>query len=256
VRRLVYGAAFVLAGASRLTAQAANDTAFALRGCESRVPVMGPMTADGIVAAMLGADGRIDTATTRVLQVESVSVAAYRSAAARYLSTCRYRTSGAKGRYPLPVVIALAFARQTQRAGPAEQVPQLDAGIAPAPVLIPTQDLPLEPIDRRIEEFPMPLPGCSPTRTIGTRVYSSLAAARRDINAQLAEIRGNIRVELEVDRDGTVVPSSVVLVSYDNPNVADTFVEALRKCRFIPARIGGIPVPFKLTMGMGAGGAP
>jgi hypothetical protein len=32
------------------------------------------MRADGMIAAMLAPDGRIDTATTRVLQVESMSV--------------------------------------------------------------------------------------------------------------------------------------------------------------------------------------
>jgi hypothetical protein len=63
-----------LAMSHPLEARQSSDTVFALRECESSGPNFGPMRADGMIAAMLAPDGRIDTATTRVLQVESMSV--------------------------------------------------------------------------------------------------------------------------------------------------------------------------------------
>src|SRR5688572_6636050 len=89
MRHLATIAGLFLIAQPTLSAQQPAETVFALRGCESRLPVVGPMRADGIVAGILGGDGRMDTSSTRVLQVESASVAAYRSAAARWLSTCR-----------------------------------------------------------------------------------------------------------------------------------------------------------------------
>lgn len=238
-----------------LGAQQPNDTIFALRECESRVPVVGPMRADGIVAALLRADGRIDTSTTRVLQVESVSVAAYRSAAARILSTCRYRVTGAKERFPLPVVIALQFQGGPASVASAEQVPQLETGLEPGPVLIPTQDLPLAPEDRRIEESPIPEPGCSVWRRFGgTRYYRSAAEAMRDINTRMVQQSGNLKVEFEVNREGRVAASSVKLLQSDNAKAAESFVETIQECRYMPARIGGVPVPVRMTMSMASGG--
>ena len=257
MRHLVVTAALTLA-LPPLQAQQANDSVFALRSCESRVPVVGQARGDGIVAAMMSLDGRIDTATTRVLQVEQASVAGYRSAAARLLSTCRYRVTGNRNKVPFPVVIALSFGRNEHLVASAEQVPVLDAGIEPGPVLIPTQALPLDASDRRIEERPRVLPGCAAIDApLRTRMnYYSMEDAMAHLNAQIASQRGNASVEFEVARDGSVVDSSVVLVSYEDPNFADRFVAGLRKCRFTPARIGGVPVPFKMVFGRASGGPP
>ena len=257
MRHLLVTAALAIA-LPPLHAQQANDSVFALRGCESRIPVVGQARGDGIVAAMMTPDGRIDTASTRVLQVEQVSVAGYRSAATRLLSTCRYRVTGSRNKAPFPVVIALSFGRNSHLLASAEQVPVLDAGIEPGPVLIPTQALPLDASDRRIEERPLPLPGCAAANVqIRPRIsYNSIEEATKDINSQLANNLGNVRVEFEVARDGSVVDSSVVLVSHEDLNLAQRYVEGLRKCRFTPARIGGVPVPFRMVTGRASGGPP
>ena len=122
-------------------------------------------------------------------------------------------------------------------------------------MLIPTQDLPLTYTDRRIEERPRALPGCAATDPqLRTRMnYRGMEEAMEDLNTQLADSRGNIQVEFEVARDGTVLGSSVVLVSVEDPNFAERYVEGLRKCRFTPARIGGVPVPFRMSTGRASG---
>jgi hypothetical protein len=233
--------------AAPLGAQAAPDTVFALQRCEVRHPLLGPMRADGIVAAMMTRDGTLDSATVRVLQVENVSVAAFRSAAARLLSTCRYRNAS-RHREPVPVVITLTFTGSDARLGPAEQVPQLEAGIEPGPVLLPTQ-LPLASEDGRIEESMLPGSQCTVWRSFSTpRVYGSPADAGRDLNTQLAERSGRVRVEFEVGADGTVPPSSVRVQTSDNPKLLEIFTRQIVRCRFAPARIGGVPVPVRVTM--------
>lgn len=251
MHRLTTGILLALAVAPRLGAQQPIDTVFALRGCESRVPVVGPMRADGIVAALLRPDGRIDTASTRVLQVESVSIAAFRSGAARFLSTCQYRLTGAKRPNPIPVVISMQFQGGPTLVGPAEEVPQLDVGLEPGPVLLPTQDLPLAPEDRRIEESPLPQRDCSVWRDFGsTRYYRSIDEAMRDMDTRLEERRGRLRVEFEVDREGRVVETSINVLTQDNPKAAEHFVKAIKGCQYLPARVGGMGVPVRMTMAL------
>ncbi len=254
MRNLATFAGLFLIAQQTLAAQQLPDTVFALRGCESRFPVVGPMRADGIVAGILGVDGRMDTSSTRVLQVESASVAAYRSAAARWLSTCRYLIPRNRPNPPLAVVIALAFDGSAAHVGPAEWVPQLEAGLESAPALVPTQDLPLAPEDRRIEESALPAAGCNVYRDFGaTRVFGSVAEARRELNTQLAERSGRVRVEFEVGRDGRVVEASVKVLEGTNAKAAEHFVKAIRQCRYAPARVGGVPVPVRMTLGMSTG---
>ena len=61
---------------------------------------------------------------------------------------------------------------------------------------------------------------------------------------------GGWNADLEVDRDGRVVEGSIEVIREDNPTATAAFLKDLRKCRFTPARIGGMPVPFKMTLGM------
>jgi hypothetical protein len=254
VRPLAYCA--VLAAATRLPAQVANDTVFPLRSCASREPVHGTLRGDGIVAALLQSDGRIDTSSTRVLQVESMSIAGYRSAATRLLSTCTYRITGARTRQPLPVVISLAFGGDAPAVSSAEQVPVLDAGIGPGPVLIPTQDLPLPAEDRRIEESPMPDRSCTVWRDmVFTPVgRQSRAEYQRSISVQMAERRGRVRVGFELGADGWVVESSIDVTTVDNAKMAQHFLKTIKECRFAPARIGGVPVPVRMTLAASTAG--
>jgi TonB family protein len=213
------------------------------------------MRADGIVAALLAPDGRIDTATTRVLQVESMSVAGYRSAASRLLSTCRFRITGPKRDAPIPVVIALAFEGGPAQVSSAEQVPRLDAGIEAGPVLLPTQ-LPLAAEDGRIEESAMPDRGCTVWRDMQFTPRARMTAEeyQRDLSVQMAERRGRVRVGFEVDVNGRVVESSIDVTTLDNAKLAENFVKTIKDCRFAPARIGGVPVPVTMTMAVSTAG--
>lgn len=240
-----------------LGAQQSDDSVFTLRSCESRTPVLGPIRADGLVTIMLQASGALDTASIRVLQVESVSIAAYRSATARLLSTCRYRATGEKSRYPLPVVIAIQFQGGPTQVGPAEQVPQLDAGLEPGPVLLPTQDLPLASEDRRIEESAMPDRRCTVWHDMNFTPRARMTASeyQRDLSVQMAERRGRVRVTFEVGADGQVAESSIDVTTLDNAKLAARFVKTIKECRFAPARIGGVPVPVTMTMAVSTAGS-
>lgn len=231
----------------------------AVRDCRpSEVPI-GIFTASGSVGFLVRPDGRPDTASIRVLDVTTVSVAAYRNAAARLLSGCRFRLPRAGLDAPVAVGMPLLFEGVPLLPVSAATLAQLPEGLDAAPVLIPTQGLPLADDDARLEEYPLidsrcdgVGPGSPPAG-----MYTSMMALVATLNEWGRRQVGRLSVVLEISRTGEVVPGSVVIEDAEQPRAARRLAERLARCRFAPARIGGVPVPaltrFRIR---GAGGPP
>lgn len=56
-------------------------------------------------------------------------------------------------------------------------------------------------------------------------------------------VTGEVVVRFIVDPTGNVRPGSVAVLRANHPSFARTVTEALRTMKFVPARVGGIPVP-------------
>lgn len=214
-----------------------------LRDCHAPEEPVGLFTAIGRTALRLDPNGRPDTSSIVVLDVSIVSPAAYRSATARFLSGCRFRMPRSSD--SVAVQLPLDFegvARPPVAAVVLNRVPE---GVAIMPALVPTQGLPLDDDDGRLEEYPLLDQRC---KGVGpgsppTGMYTSLMALNASLNEWGRRNVGRLTVVLEIARDGSVVPGSVQVEDAEDPQAAAMLAERLGRCRFAPARIGGIPVP-------------
>lgn len=246
----VFSTALLALGSAKVVMAQGARGEFAIDRCEPGT--VGPLRADGRIGFLLQPNGKVDTATIRVLEANAISVAGFASAASRFLGGCRFRVPRPRLAGPTPVEGRVEFRGDNVLLEPVRAVDTLSDALPAGIVLIPTQDLPLAGGDRRIEESPMPMPGCRVGFDLPAVTFGRTAAdVRRRLNAEVAEQRGNLRIEVEIDRGGRVVEGSILILSGDNPKATESFIKQVKRCRFTPARIGGIPIPFTLTMGRG-----
>lgn len=240
-----------------LSAQApAPGDSLRLRECRTPEEPLGIFTANGRAAFRVGPDGRPDTSSVRVLDVTIVSPAAYRSATTRLLSACRFRMPGRSD--TLAVELALDFEGLPLPPVGAIVLAHLPAGLAIAPVLVPTEGLPLADDDARLEEYPLLDQRCRGVGPVSppSGMYTSLTALMAAFDEWGRRNAGRLTVVLEIARDGSVVPGSVAIEDAEDPRAAARLAERLGRCRFAPARIGGVPVPAMTRFKIRGAGRP
>lgn len=229
----------------RLT-EPATDSTFPMAACaDPRNPPTGRVEATGVVGYRLAPDGRPDTASIGVTEIEFMSVAGFRSAVARHLSSCRMTLPFGYQGDTIPVLQEVSLRETGFGPSPARRLDSLPTGMAVEPVSLPTESFPMPLDDIRVEERPWEKMGCRPQgldRPTGER-YRTREAAMRAGAEWSRRNAGTVVLLVTVDVDGTVVPGSDSLVSSDNPVSANAMIASMMQCRYQPARIGGVPVP-------------
>jgi hypothetical protein len=200
----------------------------------------------------MGRDGRPDTGSVRVVRSADLSPAAFRSAAVRLLSACRFESGGQRSRTPVRVVERIVFHDSTAELRSPQSAPDSvqegPPGTAAAPI-----GGPVEQNDPRLEERPRQL-RCEATR--GPRppsgeTYRSAQEAESQLGEFARENTGRVEARVVVGADGRVARRDITVVNSTNPRVTDGIVDALASCRFAPGRIAGVPVAVVMTQGMG-----
>lgn len=243
------GAVLILMLPALLPAQAT----YRLDKCRAPAEPIGLVTASGQVAFLLGDGGRPDTASVRVLAVETIGPSAYRSVAVRLLSDCRFRRDKGAGSAALPVTLTLDFEGRAGKPPEAVGVERLPEGMPTPPVIVPTEGLPLSWDDRRLEEYPIAAPTCKAVFVGGppSGMFTSMTNFQAALNAWGRARHARVTVTLEVRRDGSVPLESVEFeqsVNVDNPA---KLAGELARCRFIPGRIGGVPIDAQTRFRLG-----
>lgn len=215
-----------------------------LRECKTPSLPVGPMGARGQVALTLDKDGHPDTASVRVLAAAPVSEGGFRSAVSRQFTGCRWNVP--KRFTPgTPVTVAVRFKGILVEVDAAVVDSVLAEGLTPRPVLLPTSQFPLPIGYRGLEELPGLGDACKPSG-VGSPPsgpFRSRAEADAAFDRWAEQNSGDVSMVFEIGPDGLVVGSSLVIESSTNPNVTNRIRDAVVRCRFAPARIGGIPVP-------------
>lgn len=232
-----------------------TDSTFPIRDCPTRGGPVGSLDTDGVVAYLLDRDGRPDTTTIRVLSVERISVAGYQSAARRRLAGCRL--SFPRGMKPAGIAVSqgINFAPDRLSIRNAKRLPSLPEGLWLAPVLVPTQGLPLPIGSRLLEEHPRMLASSScrawNNGSPPGGAFRSVDEANRAFDEWAASTSGHVTASVEVGIDGRAVAGSAVVIESDNPRATNNLLESIEKCRFASGRIGGVPVPATARAGFG-----
>ena len=139
----------------------------------------------------------------------------------------------------------------------AQRIDSLPAGMAVEPVALPQVEAPFELEDPRLEEHPFQDMGCRPPPVTTGQRFRTREEAMRAAQEAGRRRSGTVILLVTVDVDGKVVPGSDSLVKSDNPLATEAMVASLMQCRFLQARIGGVPVPARaiarMTVIAGAG---
>ena len=61
-------------------------------------------------------------------------------------------------------------------------------------------------------------------------------------------VAGRVVVELIVEADGRVRPNSAQVVEATHPAFGEATLRAVERFRFRPAKMGGVPVPVRVTI--------
>jgi hypothetical protein len=228
----------------RLT-EPATDSTFPVATCGDPFEMpTGRMSADGVVAYLLRSDGSPDTASIRIVESEIISAAGLRSAATRRLAGCRMTLPYGYVGAAIPVQQRLNFLETGFGAERAERVADLPAGL---PLEVPgsasrpgvwAMDAP------EVEERPWQSMGCRPKGlpSLSGQRFRTREEADRAMLEHNRQTAGKVILLLTVDTNGTVVPASDSLVLGENPLTTNALAASIKECRFLPARIGGIPV--------------
>ncbi len=237
--------------AGRLAAQ--DATTFRVDKCRSPTEPIGLVTASGRVAFLLGTDGHPDTASIRVIEVETVSPAAYRSVAARLLSACRFRVPNEVTVAPVPVSLTLDLKGSAERPPDAVLESALPEGVELGAVLLPTEGLPLSWDDGRLEEYPVAARNCKAVFVGGppSGIYTSFTNLQAAMNAWGRRRHARVTVTLEVRRDGSVPIESIRFEQAVNMGDSAKLAAELSRCSFVPGRIGGEPIDAEARFRLG-----
>jgi hypothetical protein len=190
-----------------------------LRFCDRSEMRLGYLDAEGEVTYVIPLSGRPDTSSIHVVSVERVAEASLRSAALRYLSTCRFDVARTRsGPAPALVRQRLKFSsRRIQRA----YVPPT----APVPAHPDSTDPGLwDVFASELDELPRP-EMCRPP----------------DVDP------GRIQIRFVVDTAGAPDPASVEVVAASPAKLGERAVKLATACRFAPGRAAGVPVRVRLS---------
>ena len=237
----------------RLT-EPATDSTFPMAVCgDPMEPATGRMNIAGVVGYHLAPDGRPDTASVRVLAIEGMSVAGFRSAVSRRLAGCRMTLPYGYQGATIPVRQEVRFIESGFALEPARRQPALPDGLASVPVSGSNGAEPYPLDDSRVEERPWQLSGCKPQGVPSPpdRRYRTREEAARAYDEWSSRMSGEVILQVTVGADGRVVPGSDSLVLGDNPLITNALIASIKECRFHPARIGGVPVAAKTLGRMG-----
>jgi hypothetical protein len=134
----------------------------------------------------------------------------------------------------------------------ARPLDSLPPGLEDAPVLLPTQGLPLAHDDSRLEERASVIHPCSPSPARPpSGFYGSREEANRAFDQWAATQNGRVKLTVEVDTEGKPVPATVQVLENDSPSATNALVAGILRCRFTPARIGGRPIPAMAVVSQG-----
>jgi len=227
---------------------------YPVKKCDAPKEPLGVLHAQGQVTYRLNFDGKVDTATLRVVSLRGISAAGLRSAAVRQLSGCRFDRTIDTVKGPVIVVDALGFDSATLVVSPATVVPSTIATIdVPEHPKVPTD--PMDAADSTIEERPRRI-GCDQVADIPP--FTGLYRTRQDRDAAFAawqrQNSGVVLAKVTVDADGRVQPNGIIITSSTNPPMNSLFVSVLASCRYVPARISGVPVATIVATRTGIGG--
>ena len=250
---LVIPAGKISAQQLRLT-EPATDSTFPMAVCgDPMAPATGRMNITGEVGYQLAADGRPDTGSVRVLALQAMSVAGFRSAVTRRLAGCRMTLPYGYQGGDIPVRQAVRFVESSFEVEPARRLPALPEGLANVAVSLPSDTGPFPLDDSRVEERPWQLSGCKPQGVPSPpdRRYRTREEAARAYDEWSSRMSGEVILQVTVGADGRVVPGSDSLVLGDNPLITNALIASIKECRFHPARIGGVPVAAKTLGRMG-----
>lgn len=229
-------------------AEPATDSTFPVASCgDPTDPSAGRLNVAGVIGYTLLPNGVPDTSSVRIVELEFMSVAGFRSAVVRRLSDCRMTFPFGYQGGPIAVRQEIEYRDLGFAPAPARRVDSLPQGMAIQPVPIDSSAFPFPLEDSRVEEHPWQLRGCMPqglNRPTGVRYRTreEAEAAGREWNRLMA---GKVVLQVTVDAEGRVVPGSDSVVVADNPASANALIASLLQCRYLPARIGGVPVPAK-----------
>lgn len=190
-----------------------------LRFCDRAALRLGYIDAVGQILYRIPLSGRPDTASIQVVSVSGVSAEGLRSAAGRYLATCRF--DAARTRHgPAPALVRqrLTFtSRKLQIA------------------FVPPADLPAEHPDSAAPE-----------------VWSVFAASLDELPRPLAcrfprLPSGRIQLGFVVDSSGRCDPATVRVLQATPEALRARASKIASACRFVPGRVRGTTVPVEVS---------
>lgn len=238
--------------AAPLAAQAPPGD-FALRTCDTPRQPLGVLHGQGQVVYEMRRDGRPDTGSVRVVRSSDLSPAAFRSAAVRLLSACRFEAGSRPPRASTRVAERIVFHDSTAELRTPQPAPDSVAGVQPEAATAEPTGGPVEVDDPRLEERPRQL-RCEHVQ--GARPpmeerYRSREEAERQVGEYARESTGQVEARVVIGADGRVERHGITVLSSTNPRVTDGLVQAMASCRYAPGRIAGRPVAVAMTLGMG-----
>ena len=262
--RLTVQAIVAITACHAASAQLPAVDTFPVKRCDQPKSPFGILLrSTGRVAFRLGTDGRPDTASLMVERVLGMSVAAYRSAAARRLSACRFDVDRAALHASVTVVDQADTDSIGVTIGVAREARDTNAALRPEPLVVPKDSFPLPFGDRRLEERPRqlsckPFSGQPPPQlppSARQRAAAAVSDAQRPGTSTAAQ-SGNLSEtqKWNVTYAGTLVAivragvdgkpgSAVRVVSVTNPSAVNRLAELIGGCEFAPGRYRGVAVP-------------
>ena len=249
-----------LAGFTTLRAQAAPETGFAVTKCEEpKVPIGALGKSTGIVSFQLSRDGKPDTTSLAVLKVLGLSVAGFKSVAARQLSACRFSVPKSVNAATLVIATVNTDAANVG-IGTATVPDAVSVPLAVEPFTLARDTMPFAEDDARVEERPRryncSVGGGKITTIRGTG--STAAEARADAQRQMQDAQardavtheGRLTAILRVSAEGK--PGSALrVISSTNPGATQYLGDLIGSCKYVPARILGVAVPFLFRTSVG-----
>lgn len=207
----------------------AQDQPLGFKKCSAPKVPIGLVRGSGELLFDISAKGKPDTSTIEVLSVTGISPAGLRSAVGRQLSACEFDTKQAHLAGVTKVRQGWSFEGPRTRFGGAIKA---DTGTVMAlmPMTPPTDPVPDS--SAALEEHP---------RWLSCRSDAQPGAPDAGGNTD-ASAGTSVWVQFVVDSAGKVVPSTVHAVESNDLVASNTAVQDYTGCRYVPGRIGGVPV--------------
>jgi hypothetical protein len=241
--------------------QLASTGPIAIKKCDDpKVPIGQLPNAIGTVTFRLAKDGRPDTASLAVVKVLGLSVAGFKSAAARQLSACRLDADKVTLTASSVVSAKVTIESTTVSIAAAELTTEPASPLAVEHFDAPHDTMPFDVGDPRVEERPRPLSCASQVRAptvihaTGATPAQAMADAQnqaRIANEQYNATNGGVLTAIvRVSADGKP-GSQIRVIQLTNPAAGQSLGDRIGSCRYVPGRVLGVAVPalFQVTMG-------